>query len=113
MQISHYSPKDATILLVNYLTNIFKRGAYHSLGSVSSFVAEAIGLGFTTGLHRSIRDFKMDPVTLQVAIRPLAEKVEMLTGLADPYTPFLGFIYSRPLPCLFSRTSATHQAVGM
>jgi hypothetical protein len=36
-------------------------------GSVSSFVAEAVGLAFTTGLHRSTKEFNMDPVTLQVS----------------------------------------------
>lgn len=36
-------------------------------GSVSSFVSEAVGLAFATGLHRSTREFKMDPVTLQVS----------------------------------------------
>ncbi len=35
-------------------------------GAVSGFVAEAVGLAFTTGLHRSTREFNMDPVTLQV-----------------------------------------------
>ncbi|KAF7561742.1 hypothetical protein G7046_g2399 [Stylonectria norvegica] len=39
------------------------------LGSVSSFIAEAVGLAFTTGLHRSTVEFKMDPVTLQIRTR--------------------------------------------
>ena len=40
--------------------------AHILLGLVSSFVAEAVGLAFTTGLHRSTKEFNMDPVTLQV-----------------------------------------------
>jgi len=42
-------------------------------GSLSSFIAEAVGLAFTTGLHRSTVEFKMDPVTLQVSV-PLTLK---------------------------------------
>ncbi|KIV79063.1 hypothetical protein PV11_06650 [Exophiala sideris] len=40
-----------------------------SPSSVSSFVAEAVGLAFTTGLHRSTKEFNMDPVTLQIRTR--------------------------------------------
>jgi hypothetical protein len=39
-------------------------------------VAEAIGLAFTTGLHRSTKDFNMDPVTLQVCYRDLMDCFE-------------------------------------
>ncbi|RAO70505.1 uncharacterized protein BHQ10_006517 [Talaromyces amestolkiae] len=56
---------DIRHILALYHLALFSEGRTSSTGPVSSFVAEAIGLAFTTGLHRSTKDFNMDPVTLQ------------------------------------------------
>ncbi|OKL61515.1 hypothetical protein UA08_03104 [Talaromyces atroroseus] len=60
---------DIRHILALYHLALFSEGRNSSTGPVSSFVAEAIGLAFTTGLHRSTTDFKMDPVTLQIRTR--------------------------------------------
>ncbi|QKX55394.1 uncharacterized protein TRUGW13939_02487 [Talaromyces rugulosus] len=60
---------DIRHILALYHLALFTEGRNNSTGPVSTFVAEAIGLAFTTGLHRNTRDFKMDPVTLQIRTR--------------------------------------------
>ncbi|KAF1814417.1 hypothetical protein P152DRAFT_512783 [Eremomyces bilateralis CBS 781.70] len=60
---------DIRHILALYHLALYAEGCTSSASSVSSFVAEAVGLAFTTGLHRSTNEFKMDPVTLQVRTR--------------------------------------------
>ncbi|KAI1616434.1 fungal-specific transcription factor domain-containing protein [Exophiala viscosa] len=61
---------DIRHILALYHLALFAEGCTaSSASSVSSFVAEAVGLAFTTGLHRSTKEFNMDPVTLQIRTR--------------------------------------------
>nr|XP_019047902.1 hypothetical protein I302_04522 [Kwoniella bestiolae CBS 10118]OCF26832.1 hypothetical protein I302_04522 [Kwoniella bestiolae CBS 10118] len=60
---------DIRHILALYHLALFAEGRNASAGIASSFVAEAIGLAFATGLHRSTDDFRMDPVTLQIRTR--------------------------------------------
>ncbi|OCF34177.1 hypothetical protein I316_04127 [Kwoniella heveanensis BCC8398] len=60
---------DVRHILALYHLALFAEGRSSSAGIASSFLAEAIGLAFATGLHRSTDDFRMDPVTLQIRTR--------------------------------------------
>lgn len=60
---------DIRHILALYHLALFAEGSTGSASSVSSFVAEAVGLAFSTGLHRSTTEFHMDPVTLQIRTR--------------------------------------------
>ncbi|WWC73361.1 uncharacterized protein I206_107328 [Kwoniella pini CBS 10737] len=60
---------DIRHILALYHLALFAEGRNASAGVASSFVAEAIGLAFATGLHRSTDDFRMDPVTMQIRTR--------------------------------------------
>ncbi|WWC64303.1 uncharacterized protein I303_106913 [Kwoniella dejecticola CBS 10117] len=60
---------DIRHILALYHLALFAEGRNGSSGIASSFVAEAIGLAFATGLHRSTDDFRMDPVTMQIRTR--------------------------------------------
>ncbi|WRT68787.1 uncharacterized protein IL334_005767 [Kwoniella shivajii] len=60
---------DIRHILGLYHLALFAEGRNTSTGIASSFVAEAIGLAFATGLHRSTDTFRMDPVTMQIRTR--------------------------------------------
>ncbi|WVQ94815.1 hypothetical protein IAU59_001898 [Kwoniella sp. CBS 9459] len=60
---------DIRHILALYHLALFAEGRSSSAGIASSFLAEAIGLAFATGLHRSTDDFRMDPVTVQIRTR--------------------------------------------
>ncbi|WVQ72168.1 hypothetical protein IAR50_001713 [Cryptococcus sp. DSM 104548] len=60
---------DIRHILALYHLATFAECKKSSAGEASSFVSEAIGLGFTTGLHRNASEFQMDPVTSQVRTR--------------------------------------------
>ncbi|KAK6904455.1 hypothetical protein I203_105268 [Kwoniella mangroviensis CBS 8507] len=60
---------DIRHILALYHLTLFAEGRNASTGVASSFVAEAIGLAYATGLHRSTDDFRMDPVTMQIRTR--------------------------------------------
>ncbi|WVF67228.1 hypothetical protein IAT40_001976 [Kwoniella sp. CBS 6097] len=60
---------DIRHILALYHLALFAEGRSSSAGIASSFLAEAIGLAFATGLHRGTDDFRMDPVTLQIRTR--------------------------------------------
>ncbi|WVQ64065.1 uncharacterized protein L199_002224 [Kwoniella botswanensis] len=60
---------DIRHILALYHLALFAEGRNASTGVASSFVAEAIGLAYATGLHRSTDDFRMDPVTMQIRTR--------------------------------------------
>ncbi|WVQ81680.1 hypothetical protein IAT38_003805 [Cryptococcus sp. DSM 104549] len=60
---------DVRHILALYHLSVYAEGRTSAAGDTSSFVTEAIGLAFTTGLHRSTREFNMDPVTLQIRTR--------------------------------------------
>ncbi|KIV97515.1 hypothetical protein PV10_01262 [Exophiala mesophila] len=73
---------DIRHILALYHLALFAEGRTGSAGSVSSFVAEAVGLAFTTGLHRSTKEFNMDPVTLQIRTRLFWALYTLDTALA-------------------------------
>ncbi|ODN83758.1 hypothetical protein L202_01849 [Cryptococcus amylolentus CBS 6039] len=60
---------DIRHILALYHLATFAECKKSSAGEASSFVSEAIGLGFTTGLHRNASEFQMDPVTSQIRTR--------------------------------------------
>ncbi|EXJ84012.1 hypothetical protein A1O3_04679 [Capronia epimyces CBS 606.96] len=73
---------DIRHILALYHLALFAEGRTGSASAVSSFVAEAVGLAFTTGLHRSTKEFNMDPVTLQIRTRLFWALYTLDTALA-------------------------------
>ena len=63
-----------------------------SAGLHASFVAEAIGLAFATGLHRSTDEFEMDPVTAQ-ASPSILTRPRHSSDSADQDPLVLGAVY--------------------